>query len=375
MGRALFVVFKKENGILEGGGLANQRNLQMGRQLLGEENVDVVYIHDEAKGRTWWNLLLSCLCFPFGYYNGILPSRVRHIVRKAQDYDYVFLSTSLLGIVAKRLKESNYRGTVLAHFHNVESIYYDSLLSKRLPLREIVIRCAAKNDEYCCRYADKVLTLNKRDSDTLHKMYGREADILVPIALADKCTTGEPDRQTLTGSRPLCLFLGSYFTANNEGILWFVRNVLPHVDVELKIVGKNMARLQREHECLKDIDVVSDAPDLSPYFRQADFMILPIFSGSGMKVKTCESLMYGKNILGTDEAFEGYQLDAEMVGARCNTAEEYIRAIKCYAEKPRPRFNVYSRSVYEELYSEDSSLRSFRKVFGLDANVPDDYAM
>ena len=28
-----------------------------------------------------------------------------------------------------------------------------------------------------------------------------------------------------------------------------------------------------------------------------------------MKVKTCEALMYGKNILGTTETFEGYELD------------------------------------------------------------------
>ena len=45
-------------------------------------------------------------------------------------------------------------------------------------------------------------------------------------------------------------------------------------------------------------------------------------TGSGMKVKTCEALMYGKNILGTDEAFEGYELDTARVGGRCNNAED-----------------------------------------------------
>jgi hypothetical protein len=36
-----------------------------------------------------------------------------------------------------------------------------------------------------------------------------------------------------------------------------------------------------------------------------------------MKVKTCESLMFGKNIFATTEAFEGYELDYDKVGALC----------------------------------------------------------
>lgn len=38
-------------------------------------------------------------------------------------------------------------------------------------------------------------------------------------------------------------------------------------------------------------------------------MVMPIFSGSGMKVKTAEALMYGKFLIGTKEAFEGYEID------------------------------------------------------------------
>ncbi len=39
-----------------------------------------------------------------------------------------------------------------------------------------------------------------------------------------------------------------------------------------------------------------------------DYIISPIFVGGGMKVKTCEALMYGKNIIGTSESFEGYDI-------------------------------------------------------------------
>ena len=81
-----------------------------------------------------------------------------------------------------------------------------------------------------------------------------------------------------------------------------------------------------------------------------------------MKVKTCESLMYGKNIIGTDEAFEGYDVDYKQVGGLCNTAQEYIDCLKRFEENPRPRFNAYSRKVYLEKYSYSSIEELFRKV-------------
>ena len=91
-------------------------------------------------------------------------------------------------------------------------------------------------------------------------------------------------------------------------------------------------------------------------------MILPIFKGSGMKVKTCESLMYGKNILATDEAFMGYDIDYDMVGGKCNTSEEFIAKIKEFESNPRPRFNTYSRQIFLEKYTEEAVENKFRKI-------------
>lgn len=358
--KVLLVWFKRYNSILDGGGVANQRCLKMMQRILGEENTESVYVHDERDKTGYCRKIRSAYYFLFDYHNGVTPAFVEDIVKRAKDFDYVFLSTSLFGIIAKRLKESGYRGQIIVHFHNVESIYYDATVPKWLPGRQIIVKCARNNDGYSCRYADKIVVLNERDKALLHEMYGREADVILPISVPDRFVP--VDEAAMTSSRPLCLFIGSSFGPNNEGVLWFVRNVLPHVDIRFKIVGKNMASLKAANDCLKDIEVVSDAPDLRPYFEEADFMILPIFSGSGMKVKTCESLMYGKNILGSDETFEGYDVDAEKVGGRCNTAEEYITCLKEFIRHPVTRFNPYSRKVYSDNYSENASLGLFRKL-------------
>lgn len=119
---------------------------------------------------------------------------------------------------------------------------------------------------------------------------------------------------------------------------------------------------EKSQPCLVDIPVFSNVPDLAPFFEEADFMVFPIFSGSGMKVKTCEALMYGKNILGTTETFEGYELDTSLCGRLCNTAKEYIEAINYFAENSVPKYNTYSRSIFENNYSNSFALKAFREL-------------
>ena len=359
--KVLFIGFKRQDSILIGGGVANMRCLRALKQYFGEENVSEHYILDEAIKRSWFSYLQAVFLFPFNYHNGLTPKKVRQILEKAQGFDYVFLSTSVVGLVAKKLKENGYKGKIITHYHNVESIYYDAQMPKWLPGRQVVVNCAAHNDEYGWKYSDKVVTLSQRDANYLEQHYGRKVDAVIGVAMEDKCRP--VDEQQLTRTRPQCLFVGAYSMPNNEGVLFFVKEVLPHVDIDFKVVGRGMGRLKQENECMKEVAVVNDAPDLRPYFEEADFMILPVFAGSGMKIKTCESLMYGKNILGSDETFEGYDLDAGKVGGRCNTAEEYISQIRHYSQHPITRFNKYSREIYLTKYSEESHNKALSSVF------------
>ena len=352
----LFIRYKKNKNILEGGEQDSQKNHNVLSQLVGEDNITTYYIHDENKKTSAVDYAKGALYFPFNYYFGLTPRRVKEIVTMAQSYDVVFIDRSVFGIVAKKLKQSGYKGKIIAFFHNVEVPYFEAKLGKK-PGKGLVLRCIDQN----VRYADKTIALNPRDDGELYERYGRKADVLIPVAFKDKYQREQYSTET-TRPQPLCLFLGAYFPPNNEGILWFVQNVLPHVNVKMKVVGKGMARLKEEEPSLKDIEVISDAPDLLPYFEEADIMILPIFKGSGMKVKTCESLMYGKNIIATDEAFVGYDVDYDRVGGKCNTAEEFIARIKDFEKNPRPRFNAYSRQMFLEKYSEEAVVEKFREV-------------
>ena len=362
MPKLLFIWYKRSKGILEGGGQCSLRNYKMLCKVLGELNVDSYYIHDEFKKKGVFGYLRGILLFPLNYFYGLSPRRVKEIVNKAQSYDYIFIDRSVFGIIAKALKEAKYQGKVITHFHNVETIYFDAIIPKYVPGKRVLLNAVDKNDAYACQYSDEIIVLNQRDELILHKKYPFIGHTTcIPIALPDR---GESILKTtdLIRKQPICLFLGSYFAPNNQGVLWFVENVLPYVDIHMKIVGRGMSKLKEESPALRDIEVVSDAPDLLPHLQDADIVVLPIFSGSGMKVKTCESLMYGKNIIGTPEAFEGYDIDYTLVGGNCKNAKEFIDCINDFSNNPRPRFNDYARQTYIHKYSLSAIQQSFETI-------------
>ena len=360
--KLLFITYKRLGSVMEGGGQGALKNYNALCAAVWSENVTPYYVHDDDKKRSLLSYIEGVLFTPFGYYFGLSPRKVKNIVRMALQYDIVFIDRSLFCIIAKKLKENNYKGKIITYYHNIEAVYIDAKVGKRLPLRNVLIHCADQNDRWGCEFSDVVIALNERDNKELHRRYSREADLLIPVALNDQIAMPK-DTTIVTAKRPKCLSIGAYFAPNNEGILWFVKQVLPFVNVEYKIVGKGMGRLKQEHpDELKDIEVVSDAPSLAPYFEEADIMILPIFAGSGMKVKTCESLMYGKNIIATDEALEGYDVEDGVSAWRCNTAEEFIACINEFATHPRPRFNQAARQCFLENYSLDSVEKKYKEL-------------
>lgn len=362
--RILFVRYKKSKGIFEGGERGTEEKFQTLCEAAGQGNVDTYYIHDENIKRKPADYLRGIFYFPRDYHFGLTPKRVNEIVNLAGNYDAVWIDRSVFGIIARELKHSGYNGKVIVFFHNIEPLYFNAKLKKKLPFRKVILNCVEQNDKYACKYADTVVSLTSRDSNMLKERYGRGADIIAPIVMRDVAGNLSASESQMTANPPLCTILAAYFRPNNEGIEWFVKNVFPQVNIRLRIVGKGMGQLRDEPWMPDEVEIMSDVPDLKPYFEEADVMIIPLFSGSGMKVKTCESLMYGKNIIATDEALVGYDVDESMMGARCNTAEEFILAINDFCKHPRPRFNEYSRQTFLEKYSKTALIEKFRQAIG-----------
>jgi polysaccharide biosynthesis protein PslH len=354
--RLLFICSKNVNIKSSGGEQCTNRNFLSFCELLGSKNVHVIDLISEGEKSIFWSISRR-INLIFGFYYGLSHNTLTNILKTSKKYDYVFIDTSVYGIIASHLKKEKYNGKIICFFHNVE---YNIKLqkAKKNPVNFLLSYVIYHNEKAACRYADKIVVLNKRDNSHLIRRFGVMEVSIIPVSLSD--SVKDQVRKT-TSLPPTLLFIGNNWFANVHGLKWFVKNVLDFVNIKLQIVGSDMDKLKRDFVHPK-IEFLGYVSDLSSLIMEADYLICPIFIGGGMKVKICEALMYGKNIIGTKESFEGYEIDYTKVGVICSNKEEFISAIKNYCSIIREKFNDYNRKCFLENYSFQATLGKFEKL-------------
>lgn len=359
MRKFLIISFSSQEKIT-GGIVCSKRNYDSLVAIYGKQNV-FRYIIEPYKNTNLYKTKMNRIVDIFrGYMGGLNFEKEKEIynIIVRENITDVFFDRSLLGLVAKRIRRKFPNIRIITFFHNFEKGFInDHIKVNRDYIRIYWSILTAKNERSAVKYSDVIICLNNRDREQIEACYGRKMDAMIPITVHDNW--GESRNLEVPSENKEALFLGSYFFGNVQGIKWFCQNVMPHININLTIIGSSMHRLKDEIDITPNIRILSDVPDLKPYFENADFVVLPILSGSGMKVKTAESLMYGKYIIGTDEAFRGYDI-TDKEGARCNTPDEFITAINSL--KLKYKFNIYSRQLYESKYSFKSSLEAFYKA-------------
>lgn len=294
------------------------------------------------------------------FYLGASDKLIKDVVREISTgcYKYAFISQSLWGRVAKTIKKTDPSICIIAFFHNIE-IQYAKEYCKASGIKALPFYFAVKYwEKTTCCYSDKFITLNSRDSYLLKTIYNKKTDLELPTSLEDRyCESKKMQLEEKCKENIDYLFVGVAFFANIHGIQWFIDNVMPKVGGNLYIIGKGMEQVAFKNLNEK-IHIKGFVEDLSYYYYNAKCVVSPIFLGGGMKTKTAEALMYGKTIVGTTEAFRGYELDKRCTIV-CNTPEEFEKAIKTDC----PKFNHSSRELFDKFYSLSSSKKILKRFF------------
>lgn len=279
---------------------------------------------------------------------------------KSGEYKKVFISQSLFGRAVKHIKTYFPKVRVYTFFHNIE-IQYAAEYRKIAGGKSLPFYVAVKHwERICCKYTDMFITLNRRDSDLLLKIYGKHSNMELPTSFDDKFNQKKAECINASDFEPIdYLFVGMAFFANIQGVQWFIDNVMPHVGGHFHVVGKDMDKVEWKN-LTPNVHIHGFVDDLSEYYYRARMVVSPIFVGGGMKTKTAEALMYGKTILGTSEAFEGYEIDSECM-KMCNNGQEFVNSCKDLTLINSQ--NKYARNLFIKNYSNDSAIEKLKDLF------------
>ncbi|MCA1653690.1 MAG: glycosyltransferase family 4 protein, partial [Sphingomonadales bacterium] len=264
----------------------------------------------------------------------------------------VFLNGSNLGRLARAVKRTNPDVEVLTFFHNVEARFFLGAFRQQPSLRALGVMVAnAVAERMAVRFSDRLIALNRRDSEGIGRLYGRGASDLLPMAL----TETEEHSAERSKDGDYLLFVGGGFYANRDGILWFAREVAPRLSITTCVVGRGLEALRTKIERIPNVRLIGEVDALAPWYQGARAVIAPIFDGSGMKTKVAEALMYGKRVIGTSEAFVGYEEVAAEIGWCCDDANSFIAAINALGGLEIPAFDARLRLLFEQRYSYEAA--------------------
>lgn len=263
----------------------------------------------------------------------------------------IFVDGSNLGAFVKAVKRRFPTVMATTFCHNVETRFFLGSLKQNKSahaLAVLIVNYLAERK--AVRYSDKLVCLSERDSRLFRKVYGRSATHVSSMALEDKMPVGfalnaKPPKERFA------LFVGGTFYANRAGISWFVKHVVPRIHIKVCIVGRGFESFRQELAIDRKVEVVGAVEQLSDWYRDAHYVIAPIFDGSGMKTKVAEALMYGKKIIGTPEAFSGYEDIADVAGRICNSVDDFVDACNSADEIIESSFDNELRKIYEKKYS------------------------
>lgn len=359
--KILYII--KKIGSDSGGAVINNRNLSLLENVYGKENI---IIYEFGKVNSNPGVFYSKFLSFFGDINSKILSDIYSIIRE-ENIKTVFISNSIYGLVSKGIKREFKNLIVITFFHNVEYLYIKDLFkSSKLKSRYFLPFFIKRVEQLSVNYSDLIIALNERDSDKLFSIYGRKADFLLPTSLeTKKIEKLLLDEKFISKANNLeLLFVGSNFYANIHGINWFINNVMTKVEnVNLSIVGNGLNNNIITNN--NNTTIYGRVESLDLFYKKAQIVILPIFLGSGMKTKTAEALMYGKPILATSEALEGYSIKKiKDIGAQCETAEEFIEQINYFNQNRLELFDkgINSKNFFLENYSNEAITGLFKRT-------------
>ncbi len=267
--------------------------------------------------------------------------------------DLMFVESSAIsGIVGK----TNARKHIV-FMQNIEKNYAMNKYKKE-GLQFYPAYLASKHNEINgLEKADRVICLTPRDDEILRDEYEHKASAIFPITHTDTC---DESRLGEVKNKNKLLFVGSLFGPNYDGVVWFIQEVLPKIpEYTLDIVGRNFETKRQELLTIANeaseygvkINIIGTTDNLADWYYKYPAVVMPIRYGDGMKVKTAEAMMFGREIFATDEALEGYDVEGVKGIYRCNKPEEFAKNIRAVVKGetivPSPEVRKHFLENYE----------------------------
>ncbi|WP_353949009.1 glycosyltransferase family 4 protein [Sporolactobacillus sp. Y61] len=291
--------------------------------------------------------------------------------QQEKHYDLIYVNHLSMMVYNKY-----FHSKVLLDQQNVESLIFKRIIGqmknkvKRLFGKVEYVKLKKFEKDMLYR-ADRVIALSQTDKNEFVNMLSktRKQIDVIPIHVDAPFLDFYPRKD----NKIRLLFMGTMsWYPNKEGVIWFLKNCFLNLNpdkYDLYICGANPPREIEKYRDKKNVTVTGYVKDINEYIRICDLAIVPLFIGSGQRVKIIESFAKGLPVVSTSIGAEGLITDQQNI-LIADQPDTFLKSIKLLATHPelRQKIKRNARTVYEQYYSNASLSRALNKVF-LDMGV------
>ncbi len=220
-----------------------------------------------------------------------------------------------------------------------------------------------------CREFDLVTVVSVQDylalAEAAQSIFATK---VIPIAVDCQEMAFQP---RTAEARELLSLATMFYPPNVEGVRWFATEVFPVVrqrvgDARLNVVGSRPPEeIKRLEQPDSGVVVTGYVPDLEPILRRCGVMVVPVRSGSGMRVKILEAFARGIPVVSTSIGVEGIDARPGEHLLVADTPEEFAEAVVQVLREPAraARLARAARELVEGRYDWRAALHGLDEVY------------
>ena len=277
-------------------------------------------------------------------------------VLEKEQFDIVQLEMLYMAPYVEDIRAHS-KAMIVLRAHNVEHKIWERIAKEtRSPLKRWYINHLAKTlKEYelnALETVDGIAAITRKDAAFFRK-YSSKPVIDIPFGVYPEEFTPKYEIE----GKPKFYHIGSMnWMPNEEGIRWFINEVLPKTvekvpDFVYHLAGRNMPEWLTAMDD-PHVDVVGEVPDAKAFVADHDVAIVPLLSGSGIRIKIIESMAMGKTVITTRVGAEGILYDEEVNIIIAENKAKMVEAIRAINENPQIAVKIgqAARRLVEETY-------------------------
>lgn len=228
----------------------------------------------------------------------------------------------------------NSKALISFRAHNLEheiweqNAEYEKNVLKKFYLNNLALRIKKFELSFLNKY-DVLIPITERDASKFEKFGNKKPVFVCPTGInLKKFENTEIDVNNLN-----FYHFGSLdWLPNTEGLIWFLENIWKKIqekypNIQFSIAGRNAStKFVRK---LKDykINYFGEVENSEDFTCFQTIMVVPLQSGSGMRIKIIEAMAAGKIVISTSKGLEGIDAQDNKEVLIANTEIEFIRTI------------------------------------------------